>query len=881
MATAGSSGSQRLDARTCAAELSAIVIRARPRPVPTVGGILDERYEIKRVLGTGATARTYLAWDLQIQGLFALKQFLRPDALVETGAARREFNLLMQHQHGRMPRVFDLYAPKNDVHIKIEYIEGPRLTDALDQYRGNIERFRSLAQDLLGTLVHLEGLELLHRDIKPDNIIIQDDTGHAFLIDFGAATPRNTRSGAAGTPMYIPPEAYFAAEPPASSDRYAAAVVLFQALTGRLPFTGDGTDLSQQPLGDENILEYHETVRPCAQVLLRSVSLDPEQRHASTAGLRQEFMQALEATDDAVVTNPDLDEKINPTVDALRGLFRNSSRGNADNRGLDSPFARDTYVSTALDERLLPAIFDQAPRAVFLTGNPGDGKTAFLGQVQTSIEQQGGTRVSSDDSGWEWMLHDRHFRACYDASEAHEGKSADEQLLGRLRGLEGDSVPAAHPTVLVAINDGRLADFIDRHREQYGWLAAEIDHSRGQESDPNPGGAWVIDLKRRAFVSLQPHADSRSVMRRILAELVAPKRWSICGACVAHPVCPIRRNAGALGASEGGTAAQRLEHLLLLAHLRGQRHLTIRDLRSGLAYLITGDQSCADVHQARNTGTGLPEIDFWRLAFTTGTARDIMLSELTPMDAARSPQPFLERFLFFHQSPGDASLRGQVFDDGQDLQPMANPVEWLSTIKRRLYFHTRLPGDESTNAPLVPWVSLLPYHHAGAFIDAVSGGEVEPVLESLLHGISRSDGLSGPVLERGLCLKVADSDVNRLTVLKLFPFDQFKLTVQGQAISDVVETLPEALVLTHTNSPARVVIMLDLFEILRRLAEGMEPSSPELEPLLEDLVPFKSAVQLSDPEDLILIESGRRLHRVTQRNGKVVREDIPQEESAQ
>lgn len=74
--------------------------------------------------------------------------------------------------------------------------------------------------------------------------------------------------------------------------------------------------------------------------------------------------------------------------------------------------------------------------------------------------------------------------------------------------------------------------------------------------------------------------------------------------------------------------------------------------------------------------------------------------------------------------------------------------------------------------------------------------------------------------------------------------------------------------------------MLDLFEILYRLAEGMEPASPELGPLLEDLVPFNNKVQLSDPEDLILIESGRRLHRITQRNGKVVREDIPQEASA-
>ncbi|MDQ3539283.1 MAG: NERD domain-containing protein, partial [Chloroflexota bacterium] len=572
----------------CESELAKVLDRAVPRPVPMTGDTLaDGRYEILRVLGTGATARTFLARDLVADGLFTLKQFLRPEIMAANGRISGEFNALRMSDHPRIPRVFEIYPANGDVHLKLDYIAGDKLGEVIGRYRHDVAACHALAQDVLGAIAHLESLELLHRDVKPDNIVIQNGTGFAYLIDFGATTTLARRTAAAGTPIYAPPESWLASEPPRSADRYAAAAVLFEALTGRLPWLQNQSLFDRQVMTDDEIGDLPAEARRYATVLLRVLHPDPARRHGSAAELSADLDQARRAAIEPSPGRSRGEEKINPTVGSIRGLFRNSTGGNADNRGLDTEFAFSTYVETALDTRLLPEILARRPSAVFLSGNPGDGKTAFLGRVERALGDRGGTRVTTDPSGWEWSMDGHAFRACYDASESHDGRSADEQLRGRLGGLEGDGLPNAHPTVLVAINDGRLAEFVAHHRETHGWLTRQIEVASRPDQPRQDGDVWVVDLKRRAFVSLHEGGPgTASVMRRILAELVAPDRWRACEGCVAAAVCPIRRNALVLDAAPGRPTANRLEHLLRLSHLRGQRHLTVRDLRSGLAYLI-------------------------------------------------------------------------------------------------------------------------------------------------------------------------------------------------------------------------------------------------------------------------------------------------------
>ena len=145
-----------------------------------------------------------------------------------------------------------------------------------------------------------------------------------------------------------------------------------------------------------------------------------------------------------------------------------------------------------------------------------------------------------------------------------------------------------------------------------------MERAASSEVAHDPGGIWLVDLKQRAFVALDPGLADDSLMRKVLGSFLAPAHWLPCTGCVAHPVCPIYANARDLGTEEGAATRQRLEYLLTLAHLRGQRHLTLRDLRSGLAYLITGDVGCDDVHAARNADAAMPTDPYWALALGSG-----------------------------------------------------------------------------------------------------------------------------------------------------------------------------------------------------------------------------------------------------------------------
>jgi hypothetical protein len=360
--------------------------------------------------------------------------------------------------------------------------------------------------------------------------------------------------------------------------------VLFKTLTGHLPF-------GAQSQGAERTLSIPSTVthpvqRKLAEVLLKALAQNPAERFSTTKELREQLQNILlapEITVSSVPTRNVLKPLVNPWVNQLRSLYRNSRLGNENNRGLDDDFVRDTYVETRLDQDLLPLLFERKPRVVFLSGNPGDGKTAFLEQVRAYLEKKGGPHLSSDKSGWEWSYQGHIFRSCYDASESNQGQSADEQLTAKLTGLEGDQPPQAAVTVLVAINDGRLLDFFDHYQHRFGWLSQQLGRKRLQLDHL----VWLIDLKKRAFITL-PESKDLSIFQDVLLNLLDIDNWKVCQECSARNICPIRQNITKLNRS---TITHRLERLFLLSHLRRLQHITMRDLRSATS-VVTMCMTC-------------------------------------------------------------------------------------------------------------------------------------------------------------------------------------------------------------------------------------------------------------------------------------------------
>jgi serine/threonine protein kinase len=862
-------GTPPLSAKEVANRLFNLAQNLRSEVNGDVGRLLCKRYRVQQVLGQGMMARTYKVSDTEYENLgsYVLKQFLRPDEVIKQAVA--EYKALKDIASKYLPRIDYIFPPGEDAHILMQYIPGPTLQQVEIEFPWSLERWWPFAHDLLNAIEVLEQKMLLHRDIKPANIILHEENNHPVLIDFGFATQVGADEKIAGTPLYLPPETLSTGQTPPSADRYATAIVLFQTLTGSLPFTiGEGGKRTMLDLAQFE----HTRVRRIATVLQRAVANNPAERQTTVAQLRNELQVAFLAVEEPVVLQ-ELSNEINTWVDNIRSLYRNSDTGNKNNRGLDSDFVLDTYIATALDRKLLPSLFERRPHVLFLSGNPGDGKTAFLEQVYLELKRRQATVIKHDPSGWEMVYQGHTFRSCYDASESHEHLSADEQLCDKLQGLEGRHPSRNNLTVLVAINDGRLFDFFQRKHEQFPWLAEQIeelaDVDEIEEQD-----VWLVDMKKRAFVSI---ADRKgSIFRHILERFADPEHWSVCDGCAAQTVCPIRNNILTLRHKK---VIARLEFLFLLTHLRHQRHITMRDLRSAIAYLITGNKNCHDIHEMRSgseVGTSLINLSYWQNTFAPSDAGDDLLNDIASLDPARFARPHLDRFLHFHQLESHAVMRRQLFLNKQDLIPhrFKNATDWIAAFKRRLYFEADKLESES-NLPSINWRQLLPYRYATVFLQLLDDRiDTNVVLRRLALGLLRSDGVFEDVPLGKMSVKVSASEEQQLVVIKQLPLEDFELRVLYPQNTELIETLPEIVVLEHKTGTPRMEITLDIFELLLQMDDGLQPDAREYASLLADLKPFKDALLLRETQELLLIESQFYIHHVVQRNGKVVRQSI-------
>ena len=851
------------DARTVAGIIGDLAARLKSNDQPA-DVILDQRYKVQRLLGKGSTAQTYLVTDISYPGTdpVAVKQFYNAADVLQY--AQNEFNALTSVNTKYFARVHDIYPPEKQVHVKMKYIPGQTLEELQSEFPWSLDRWWRLADHLLAALEELENHRLLHRDVKPANIIFDGDQDRFVLIDFGFAVGHTETGLPAGTPLYWPPEAMNMSSSPLSTDRYALALILFRALTGALPFVGTNKTSLVMPLMAD------PRSQRIAVVLTHALSPNPIERPQTAEIFRVQLMVALRTDEGTEEGTTLLQPQINSWVDLVRGLMRTSASGNGDNRGLDSQFVRETYVPTALDIKVLPSILDHRPKVVFLSGNPGDGKTAFLEQVQNHLKSLGAEAIVNNHSGWEYRFKSHTFRSCYDASESYNGQSADEQLVAKLAGLEGRHLPDVALTVLVAINDGRLVDFLDRYTGTFGAIKQQVNTSRVRGTVPTDP-IWLIDLKQRAFVTLTSTNDA-TIAHQVLTKLVDPVHWTICTQCNAQAVCPITANARALRESQ---TAQQLEHMLLIAHLRRQRHITMRDLRSTLALLITGNHVCEDIHLTLDTGNHLntfQALPFWQSVFTTTDGSDELLGDLALLDPARQPQPGLDRFLHYHQKPQD-TIRRHLFRDNHDLDRthFTNEQQWIGAVKRRLYFASSEQQSATDGIPTINASRLLPYRYAGHYIAMLNGTLKERDIRiAIARGLLRSDGLPRSSSEQKLSLRVAFSEQHQLAIIKQFPLDDFLVEVPQAHRGTMIEVIPELLIFRHRTGTPRLELPLELFELLMRLAHGADPASEEYKPLLEELVPFKSALLLREANELVLVESQRQSYTIVQDDIRLV-----------
>jgi serine/threonine protein kinase len=833
-------------------------------PVPgefEVGELIEQRFEVIRPLGSGATAVTYLVEDQVIGSRFVIKALRNPRL---APLVVNEFRMLADVAHPSLVRVFEVYPSEDQFLLKLEYVEGLSLRDLAGRYIWNAEAVVGVGAQIADVLAYLVSRDpnLTHRDVSPANILVPEDSAlPAKLIDFGFATLESEAKSAVGTPLYRAPEADGGAWSPAC-DVYSLAAVLATLLTGRPPFDlEDGVPIKDRVSTASDYVGAPPSCVGLLSVLLKQLAPDPADRYQSAPAFRTALEEAL--TIDVRIA-PTGERLANSTVDDVRRLFRNTRLGNADNRGLDTPFARETYVPTALDENLLPSVLDGTFRLVILSGNPGDGKTAFLQRIMGSLEEEGGSILSQDEAGWRVQLGDRTFAAVFDASESHGDLSADDLIHDLLEPMSAEGEASSY-TALLAANDGRLITFFDKNgRDRYPGIWGELQPQLLQGA-PSSGDVLLIDLKRRALSDGTPN----SLFDRLLNELVAPERWSVCQGCEARFECPILMNAKSLSHTDGiGTIRARFRDMLLAIHLRREQRPTVRDLRSAFAFVLTHDLGCEDIHAERDEDL-IPSAQLDRLyhnsAFSGGGSPDLVLDEWARLDPADHSRPALDRFLYFNRRPSQLHQLSKAFADVEGRLPMpglstvTDGAEWLRGVRRRYFFEGSPIEPRAGGDPLPDPTTLLPYRHLEEFLTAL----IEPsdtALSALLRGISVADGVPLAALSDGLRLSTGDPR-SEVAVIKSYNTELFEL-LQAAPQQRYVESLSDSLILRRKKGFPTLQIDLDLFEFLLRSADGQLPGALEQRALVEDITAFRNQLLAEPSQEVLILEAGRRLHQV-------------------
>ncbi len=897
-----------------------------PDPVPVardynnlpIGETLAGRYIVEAALGKGGFGRVYKVIDTLCDAACALKIIVtsRGSPLEWMKQEFRTLRYLPPHPnvvgilHGGM---LDGDATP---FLLMEYVEGSSVAELAREKRLSVSDARQLGVQAAEGLAHLHANHVTHGDIKPDNLMWTSKA--VKIIDFNVARRAGdffARGG--GTRKYLPPDLDLNGPPLTAAEQterdiYALGVTIYEAVTGAYPWeNADKPPAGQQPRDPRELPDLEDLSHGFVEVLLKAIAPHRTDRFASATELakalrgvatlrtpslareRQISTQSLAALAAAGEARPNT----NPFVFYLLTLYSQSRRTNAGTRGLDA-MGRVIYVETALDRDLQPATLAGKFRLVLISGNAGDGKTAFIQQVEAEARNRGANvRPYGTGNGTTFTLNGRAFRTNYDGSQDEGDKINDDVLrefFGPFTGTDSASWPASD-TRLIAINEGRIIDFLDKFAAEFPRLKQIVN--RGLRSGEPEENIAIVNLNLRSVVAETQEVPS--ILERLIKRLAEPKFWQPCKTCDLRDKCYVHHNAQTFANSTTGSqVVERLKLLYRLAALRAKLHITLRDLRSALAFMLAGTHDCDEIHElySRGARTEIAQgFYFNSWAGIGGDKRDRLLRLLRDVDVGQTSDPKLDRLFDFHApDPAPALMtfdpRGRYDRDlllaayndlPSDVTARGNHPRFLkhrqyvAMLRRRHFFEAR---DDS-------WQNLVPYSAAKAMLQMLAT-QLDPreAAKNLIRAINRGEGLLDSRRLRGkLALQVRQVESAKVRSYRVFPAENFELLPHDPAAkSPYLEHAPGALVLRYadaTDLKAELVITVDVFEMLERLNQGYRPTIDEEQGYKLSLAVFKNIVLSAPYQEVLLTPTGHDFYSVArQRDGSLtmrVSEDPP------
>jgi serine/threonine-protein kinase len=337
------------------------------------------RYSIDRELGRGGMGIVYLAHEVHLDRLVAIK-LLPPDKAADPllrDRFLREARHAARLSHPHIIPIHSVAESGEFVFFVLAYIEGETLANRV-RTRGPLvgSEASRILREVSWALAHAHAQGLVHRDVKPDNILIESNSGRALVADFGIAAAMGEASGqvAAGTPEFMSPEQASGTAIDARSDLYSLGATAFFALSGRLPFEGStATAVLARHLSDPVPALASAGVavpRRLAQIIERCLAKSPDDRPASAEELADQLGLSLEQRRELPV--------------ALRAFVKRSSRldGGGTLIAAGAIFAGSIYTAS---------LFGGRAGFLALILGAGAGKLAFFVNAARKLLRQGFT----------------------------------------------------------------------------------------------------------------------------------------------------------------------------------------------------------------------------------------------------------------------------------------------------------------------------------------------------------------------------------------------------------------------------------------------------------------------------------------------------------